>query len=217
MTTVTAEIDHLFVMTSADAPAADRLVDSGITEGAPRSHPGQGTTNRRFFFENVMLEFLWVHDSDEAGNTLVQPTYLLERWHRRDAGGSPFGICLRPASQSNETPPFATWEYDPPYLPAGLDIKVATNAANIEEPFLFFLPWARPRDDSPTHDAGLRTLTEVTIRAPVTVLFHDTLRTMDRVVRFEESDGHHMTLVFDDERQGEMLELSPISPLTIRY
>ena len=215
--TVSTEIDHIFVMTAPGAPAADRLVAAGITEGASRTHPGQGTTNRRFFFDNAMFEFLWVHDTDEAGSDLVQPTHLLERWRRRDSGGSPFGICFRPGRQAGETPPFATWGYEPPYLPDGLDIRVSDNAANLDEPFLFFLPWGQPPDDSPSHAAGMRALTEATIHTPTKTTLSDGLQAIDQLIRFERADRHHMTLVFDDGIQGETLELHPAEPLTIRY
>lgn len=215
--TMTSKIDHIFVMTDPDAPAADQLVDAGITEGTSRSHPGQGTSNRRFFFENVMFEFLWIHDPVEASSELVQPTHLLERWRRRDTGGSPFGICFRPATQSDEPPPFTTWEYHPPYLPDDLSIKVADNAGVIEEPFLFFLPWAEPRENVPNHDAGLRTLTDITVRAPMNRSPTDAFRTVERLVHFRQAVTPHMTLVFDKRRQGTSIDLRPICPVTIQY
>ncbi len=53
------ELDHLFIMTDINAPVADRLISSGLTEGRSNIHPGQGTANRCFFFHNAMLELLW--------------------------------------------------------------------------------------------------------------------------------------------------------------
>ncbi|MGA9266227.1 MAG: hypothetical protein WBV79_07185, partial [Rhodomicrobium sp.] len=50
------EIDHIFVLTDMDAPSAGALLRLGLTEGPPNRHPGQGTANRRFFFDNAMLE-----------------------------------------------------------------------------------------------------------------------------------------------------------------
>ncbi|RLM49903.1 VOC family protein [Halorubrum sp. Atlit-28R] len=215
--TTSVEIDHIFLMTTPGAPAADEFVDEGITEGASRVHPGQGTANRRFVFDNVMFEFLWVHDTDEAGSDLVRPTHLLERWRQRDTGGSPFGLCFRPAPQTSGTPPFTTWGYEPPYLPADLDIKVADNAPNLGEPFLFFLPWAQPPDGPSSHDAGMRTLTEIIVHTPASNLPSDALRSINRLIRLENAESHHMTLVFDEGIQGETVELHPTEPLTIRY
>jgi hypothetical protein len=211
------EIDHLFVMTTPGAAAADRLVEGGLTEGASRSHPGQGTTNRRFFFDNAMLEFLWVHDPAEAGSESVRPTCLLDRWRRRDDGGSPFGICFRPVAGAAAHPPFDAWKYEPPYLPPGREIYVADNAALGGKPFLFYLPWGRPPDDPPRHDAGLRTLTAVTVHAPGAKAPSDALRTVDRVIDLERAERHHLTLVFDDGARGATLDLRPVEPLTIRY
>jgi hypothetical protein len=44
------EIDHIFVLTNAGAPAADAILQLGFTEGPPNRHERQGTANRRFFF-----------------------------------------------------------------------------------------------------------------------------------------------------------------------
>jgi len=56
---VAFEIDHLYVLASVGAPEADRLLDAGFVEGSRNAHRGQGTANRRFFFSDTMLEFLW--------------------------------------------------------------------------------------------------------------------------------------------------------------
>jgi len=214
---VTAEIDHLFVLADPGAPNADALVEAGFTEGSPRRHPGQGTTNRRFFFENAMLEFLWVERADEAGSDRVQKTHLLERWHRRDTGGSPFGICARPPANAKACAPFPAWKYRPPYLPADRSILVAENAQTIEEPFLFYLPRGEPPSDDPEHEAGLQLLTNVLVHTPVSRPFTESFRGVDGLVSVTAGDHHHMTLVFDHKNQGSTLDLRPALPLTIRY
>ena len=80
------ELDHLFVMTAAGAPEADALAAHGFVEGAPNRHPGQGTANRRFFFGNAFLEFLWVEDEAEAQGDVVARTRLFDRWQGRGTG-----------------------------------------------------------------------------------------------------------------------------------
>ncbi len=60
------ELEHLFVCAAPGAPEADALVQLGLREGPPNTHPGQATANRRFFFFNAMVEFLWVNDLREA-------------------------------------------------------------------------------------------------------------------------------------------------------
>ena len=70
------EIDHIFIMASKGAPEAQSLIDFGLTEGPNRVHNGQGTQNRCFFFNNVMLELLWVYDEVDAQNEVTSPTTL---------------------------------------------------------------------------------------------------------------------------------------------
>lgn len=43
------ELDHLFILTGIGAYEAEHLVSFGLVEGTSNTHPGQGTTNRRFF------------------------------------------------------------------------------------------------------------------------------------------------------------------------
>ena len=69
------EIDHIFVLTDTDAPSAGALLRLGLTEGPPNRHAGQGTANRRFFFDNAMLELLWVENVDEAA---IRPRALYD-------------------------------------------------------------------------------------------------------------------------------------------
>jgi hypothetical protein len=60
------EIDHVLIFTSVGAPEAEPLIAFGLTEGSRNRHPGQDTANLRFFFDNAMLELLWVESRDEA-------------------------------------------------------------------------------------------------------------------------------------------------------
>jgi hypothetical protein len=51
------EIDHIFVLTDVGAPDAAVLVHLGLTEGRSNRHAGQGTANRRFFFDKQCLNW----------------------------------------------------------------------------------------------------------------------------------------------------------------
>ena len=62
------KLDHVFILVEPEAQVADRLLEHGFREGPRNTHPGQGTANRRFYFANGMLEFIWVQDVDEAKN-----------------------------------------------------------------------------------------------------------------------------------------------------
>jgi hypothetical protein len=102
------ELDHLFVLASPGAPEAERLRALGLSEGSRNVHPGQGTANRRFFFENAMLELIWVENAEQARSSLVAPTRLWERARWRESGALPFGICLRDSAGGPPELPFAT-------------------------------------------------------------------------------------------------------------
>jgi hypothetical protein len=94
------ELDHLFVWADAGGPEAELLVAIGLIEGAPNTHPGQGTTCRRSLFRNAYLELVWVGDPAEAQGQPVGPTRIRERWAGRRTGESPFGLGPRPVPPS---------------------------------------------------------------------------------------------------------------------
>ena len=73
------ELDHVFICCDVDAPEADRLVRIGLTEGSGNVHAGQGTANRRFFFEDTYIELLWVCNPGEARSDSVRPAAIWER------------------------------------------------------------------------------------------------------------------------------------------
>lgn len=135
-------MDHAFIGCSKGAPEAEHLLRSGFFEGPANTHPGQGTANRRFFFENFMLELLWVSDPVEAQSDRTRPTRLWERCEQRDGAVSPFGIIFRPAGTPPAAAPFATWDYAPVYLPPGVTMQVAAGTG-LQEPELFYLPFLK--------------------------------------------------------------------------
>src|SRR6478735_6200642 len=132
------ELDHIFICCAHGAPEADALLRLGLLEGSRNTHPGQGTENRRFFFENAFLELLWVSNPNDAQCPLTRRTRLWERWSQRAAGTCPFGIAFRPAGRSVDEPPFATWRYAPAYLPNGVSIQFAQGTSLQEPEFLYF-------------------------------------------------------------------------------
>jgi len=125
------ELDHIFILTATGAPVADSLIKLGFEEGPRNEHPGQGTSNRRFFFEQSFLELLWIHDEQEVQSSVVAPTHLWDRSRWQQTGYSPFGLCVRPSeevlSQGESIVLPDTWVYKPPYLPSELQIDVAKN------------------------------------------------------------------------------------------
>ncbi len=212
---MTYELDHIFILSNVNAPSADKLLDAGIIEGAPNIHHGQGTTNRRFFFNNSMIECIWVHDADEANNERTKPTYLLPRWQGRK-NTSPFGICLRPTSDE-QSPPFPSWDYTPQYLPDGISIQIANTVNQLEEPFLFFAAGAQSSDSSVKHPAGMENITSVEVTHPHTDLESPSIDAIQHLITFTTGDNHLLTVTFDDHRQGKTLNLQPEIPLIIHY
>jgi hypothetical protein len=135
---------HVFVFVEPGAPEAAGLERAGLRESARRAHPGQGTANVCYYFDNAFLELLWAVDGAELASPAVAPTRLAERAAWRSTGACPFGIALR--TEPPEAPlPFATWDYRAPFLPPGLAIPVAHASTDPRQPFLFRSPGsARP-------------------------------------------------------------------------
>jgi Glyoxalase-like domain len=197
------EIDHIFLLTDAGAPAADELVRLGLREGAPNRHQGQGTANRRFFFDNAMLEFVWVEDIDEARGLMAHPLRLADRWQERCIGACPFGICLRPSDGATPTTPFKSFEYRPAYLPAGLEIRVA-QGLSLADPFWFFMNRVHDQQASPSahgsvplHRLGIRCVTDVTMT------IHGKVSTLSEAaaaacgVKLRTGSKYHLRIAFD--------------------
>lgn len=221
-------LDHLFIFTGAGAPAADLLVEIGLVEGTPNTHSGQGTSNRRFFFHNAMLELLWVHDEREARSPEISPARLCERANYRSSGYSPFGLCFRPgdrAEPSRSILPSATWEFRPPYLPPGSHIEVATETTR-SEPLIFATPFARrPDSHAPErrqpleHPAGVREITSLKLILPAAENGSEALRRLTRsgIVEFETGDEHLVEIEFDRGARGLSAQFPPELPLRLRW
>ena len=159
-------IDHIFVCTAAGAPESQALLDAGFVEGSRNVHPGQGTSNRRFFFENGFLELLWVHDEREATSAITEPTRLWERWSNRTKRANPFGICFSSQAMADHPLTFDSWAYEPAYLPMDKRIYFAKGAA-LSEPELFALSWPQPAAASPpqprAHKLPLKSILTVSV------------------------------------------------------
>ncbi|WP_146647095.1 VOC family protein [Labilithrix luteola] len=125
-------LDHVFVFARPGGPEASALAALGLTDGEGKTHLGQGTANRCFFFQSAFLELIWVHDEQEARSAAIARTGLWEHSQYRQTGACPFGICLRAAEPENSAPPFETWGDRPPHVPTGSEIPVAVAASFAE-------------------------------------------------------------------------------------
>lgn len=207
-------------MSSVDAPEGARLRHVGLREGAPNRHPGQGTACRRFVFRNAYVELLWVCDEQEAQSETIRRTQLWDRWADREGHSCPFGIVLRPTGE-DERPPFDTWEYRPPYLPAPLAIHVARDVP-LNEPAFFYLPFQRNRaplgQEAAAPGTAAAAITYVTIGGPVVAQ-----SAASQVVRAagwlgtESAEHHIIRLQLDGARRGVVADLQPDLPLVLHW
>ncbi len=220
------------ICTDWGAPEADRLAKLGLKEGIPNRHQGQGTANRRFFFDNAMLELLWVCDQVEATRDLIQPTRLWERWIQRGVV-CPFGLCLRPTqrlerSQGSEQDTcevaFPSWDFCPPYLPPTLTIAVGTNSDRLDEPMLFQTPFGqRPDQFSPDraqpldHPVGWRQITRVEVILPHPQPLSAALQSVmaTGAIGLRVGDQYGLELGFDHEQQHRVIDCRPELPLVL--
>jgi Glyoxalase-like domain len=208
------ELDHVFICVSRGAPEAECLTRFGLIEGPRNVHPGQGTANRRFFFESAMLELLWVEDPCEAQNEQTAATKLWDRWSGRLGGvTSPFGIIMRPVHREDITPPFAAWVYKPDYLPAWTCLHIGH--AGIEEPMWVFMPLSRRQAmEIPKHPSGIHQITGITLTSPAPML----ARAAEAlpILRVESGPTHLLTIEFDRGVRNESVDLRPHLPLILK-
>jgi hypothetical protein len=217
------EVDHLFVLTDVGAPVAEALVRLGITEGRPNRHAGQGTANRRFFFDNAMLELAWVESEVEARSLPARPLRLADRWKERSIGGCPFGICLRARNAETIVPPFQSFEYRPSFFHAGHVAHIAHDLP-LSEPLWFFITRSHGPDALPseqrrptTHRIGIANITEVTITLPKTPTTATEAAAAACGVAVQIGGVHHLQIVFDGGRRGRVHHFGPGLPMEFRW
>lgn len=177
-------LDHVFVFVEPGAPEAATLDEAGLRESFRRDHPGQGTTNVCYCFDNAYLELLWETDRAEITSPAIAPTRLAERAQWRDNGACPFGIAVR--TPSADAPlPFQTWTWDPPFLPDGMVLPVATLSEDANQPFVFRSPghtrpdaWTDGRAGRRQTEAGLAEIVGLHLDRPPRVPPNNDLRTL---------------------------------------
>ncbi|HEY9887782.1 MAG TPA: hypothetical protein V6D02_05230, partial [Candidatus Obscuribacterales bacterium] len=181
---------------------------------------GQGTANRRVFFHNAMLEFLWVRAVAETLTPTIAPLQLAARANHRQTGFSPFGMGLRyaPNAPAIAALPFATWAYRPPYWPPHLQFEVAHTHPH--EPLIFVMPFRETRPDTlpPAkrqpldHPSGRREITAVRLTVPAAGEPRSpALQALAAlgIVTFATGADHCAELTFDHHRRGQRTDFRP--------
>ncbi|MBC6700163.1 VOC family protein [Hymenobacter puniceus] len=214
------EIDHIFILTDTPEAAAEELRAFGLREGSNRVHAGQGTANRKFYFENFFLEILWVQNDAEITAEAMRPTGLWQRARHRENDASRFGLCLVNTPATDAVFAAATL-YQPTYFPPGLAIDVLPHAHNPSLPWTFRLPFPGKKTASgePTdHQNGLGELTQAVFglaRYEASDALVQQLASQAQL-RFVAAPQNSLTLTFDRHRQQKRRLFESLN-LTIRY
>ena len=216
-------VDHVFILTGAGAPAADKLVSYGLAESFGRVHKGQGTSNRRFEFSNSMLELLWVHDEQEAMTGSGAMLHLAERVAGIGDNACPFGIILSPSNGNDRDLPFTGWSYQPDYFEPPMAFHIGSDSEQLSEPLCVYAPFfkATPKqkqlpEQSPSPPGGFGQVTQIRLTVASDVL-SDQLAAVSGAPGLQISTGteHLMELSFDHSRQGISADFRPDLPLII--
>jgi hypothetical protein len=225
------ELDHVFIFTQLSKQVVNVLHQFGLTEGTPNVHPGQGTSCRRFFFENAYLEIVWVSSEEKIKSPSIIKTSLWERSQYPETNYCPFGLCFRKAYAVNQNADLIFkdgWKYTPPYLQNGTFINIASNSGYPSEPMLFEIPFfnSAPKNHPAgsqqplNHILGFKEITKVILSLPTSV---ENLSTaMEQVINnsiviMETGDAFSIALEFNNCKQGKIQSFTPLVPLTIRW
>lgn len=211
------ELDHFFILVEPGAQVAELLLAMGLEEGASNRHEGQGTSNRRFYFSNRMLEFLWVHDEDEALNGPGRELRFPQRCN--DAAASPFGVILHRTDNQGVSMPFDGWAYQPDYFPPPRAFHVGANSRNLLEPLCFYVPFWEPKPVAPAPEKGtFKSISHVKIWVPSAPL-SGVLNVANNAdgLSIAHGEEHLMEVTFDNGVQGFSKDLRPAVPLILRW
>jgi len=69
----------VFMLIDPQGDEIKRLRSLGIAETYRRQHPGQGTQNVCFCFDNLFVELLWINKVEDALSDKITRTKLFER------------------------------------------------------------------------------------------------------------------------------------------
>ncbi|MEM7772838.1 MAG: VOC family protein [Cyanobacteria bacterium P01_A01_bin.37] len=214
---VNLKLDHVSILVVPGAKVADRLLESGFQEGPRNTHPGQGTANRRVYFANGMVEFLWVQDADEARTGSGRDLRFPER--SQDPSASPFGAIFVPGTdQVNPEMPFPGWHYQPDYFPPPKGFHVGANSENLMEPLCFYFPFHDPGVLRPQPERNSQMITEVVISTPSTDT-HGVLALASQADRLSMRAGqeHLMKITLNHHELGHTEDYRPVMPLILRW
>jgi hypothetical protein len=206
------ELHHVFILVEPEADVADLLVSIGMNETAPNTHPGQGSSNRRFFFSNGALELLYIHDEEEANSGPGRNMQLTER--ASNSANSPFGVILSRKDNSEDTMPFSGWNYKPDYFESW-SFHIGENS--LLEPLCIYMPFIEPGTlDKNADEGSFKSISQVNIQTPISEVSSvlDIVNNADRI-NISRGKQHLMEIVFDDNQENQVRDLRPELPLIV--
>lgn len=213
------KVDHIFICADMPDKFSQILTDFGLTQGEPNIHTGQGTANRRFFFENIYFQFLAVKNEQHLKSLASKPSRLYERFTRTDDSISPFGICLYPSDDCLKFGDYPSIDYRPKFIHPPL--KMSIFLTPIIEPMYYFVDYISDSSKQThiqyKHEIGFEKITRIKIHTPDSdsKLMHDLNQA--GIVEFETHDNHLMEITFDDGEQNKTQDFRPEIPLIFNW
>lgn len=220
------EIDHLVICITAPEKLVRILSDFGLTEGEPNSHFGQGTSNHRFYFDNIYFEFLYLDDIQAAQSATTKPTRIYERFTDKTGNIPPFGICffrdkIAPKDSGFNINIFPNWQYKPKFLPSPFKIDIFEAPAS--EPMYFFLDFisssTHEKHKKFRHKIGFKNITNIKYLTPNHRL-DSTIKSYiseQNLLEYVANDAFAFQLEFDGGTQGKTHDFRPDFPLIFNW
>lgn len=213
------KIDHIFICVETPELVAQILKNFGLSEGEPNTHRGQGTANKRFFFQDFFLELLYVDNEDDLKSATTAPTKLYERFFDKTKATSPFGIIFCPSDNEIKLDNFPTQAYNPKYLPSPLTMTIidGLNTDPLYFYFDFLTDSSRANYTKTQHKNGISKMTSMSIAQPNTGSKIQQEFEKHHIISFKENDTHLLEISFDDERRGKSHDFRPALPLIFKW
>lgn len=212
-------IDHIFIFSSESGKEVDSLIAFGFSEGSSRVHPGQGTVNRKIYFENFFLEIIWVHNEEEIKSENVQKTKLWERSNFLTNEYSRFGLGFVNTPDTDKLFKNSVM-YQPDYFPIGTYFEIIPNDENSYLPWTFRLPLQPPKKSTEPmdHRNGIRKLTNVSFVLNSMEFKNEFVAEIEKNsdIRFNTGSENTLTLEFDNVLKGEIKKFDSLN-LIIKY
>jgi hypothetical protein len=212
-------VDHIYFCTDKPKELTDFLKNKGFVEGEPNSHPGQGTANHRFFFNNFMLEILYITDEAELSTERTKVLGIKEQFKSKNI--CKFGVIMRPNEEKENSFNLECEKYEPTYLPDGLHMNIISKTSE-DEPKFIYLDFAGPlkgREECKQY-IGDKEIKKVTkIRYMKNGVLSKTLKEICAISNISvlNCEDNFLELEFDNGINGKTDQLEPIIPLRIKW